>query len=183
MARETKTIQMYPDDDAINQAISLWENFGWEVIGNQRCQEFKKQDSDGTQHFETFNKITFSRDKSASWYGKVAELEQEYIATENELQSKSKQGNPYKKPGIIAPLIAAVVLAFAGYKFLRGVLRYIIMGVGFLLPIVIYIIRIASYNKHKDEIERKESEWYAKVSDMRQRLKDILEEAEALING
>ena len=95
MARETKTIQMYPDDDAINQAISLWENFGWEVIGNQRCQEFKKQDSDGTQHFETFNKITFSRDKSASWYGKVAELEQEYIATENELQSKSKQGNPY----------------------------------------------------------------------------------------
>ena len=74
-------------------------------------------------------------------------------------------------------------MAFAGYKFLSGVLRYIIMGVGFLLPIVIYIIRIASYNKHKDEIERKESEWYAKVSDMRQRLKDILEEAEALING
>lgn len=56
MARETKTIQMYPDDDAINQAISLWENFGWEVIGNQRCQEFKKQDSDGTQHLKLSTK-------------------------------------------------------------------------------------------------------------------------------
>lgn len=43
MARETKTIQMYPDDDAINQAISLWENFGWEVIGNQRCQNSKSR--------------------------------------------------------------------------------------------------------------------------------------------
>ncbi len=79
MPKETTTIQCYPSDKEINEKIRLFEMFGWEVINNQRCQEFTGQDSDGTRHFETFNKITFSREKGAPWYAEARELESEYV--------------------------------------------------------------------------------------------------------
>ncbi len=80
MARETKTVQVYPTDARVNAEIKRQELFGWEVIGNQRIQEFARQDSDGTRHYETFNKITFSREKSAEWYNEIVKLEKEYLA-------------------------------------------------------------------------------------------------------
>lgn len=187
MARETKTVQVYPDDAKINATISFWENFGWEVINNQRCQEFTKQDSDGTQHYSTFNKITFSREKSSPWYNKVAQLESEYISTEKELESKSKAGNPFKKPSIIPHLIGMVILAFLAFKLLPGlageIVTYIGIAVGALLPIVIYIIRITNYNKHKDEMKERQAKWDNEVQRMRSRLNQILNEADQLING
>ena len=78
MARESKTVQVYPDDVQVNAEIRRQELFGWEVISNQRIQEFTRQDSDGTRHYETFNKITFSREKSSPWYDRAVELETEY---------------------------------------------------------------------------------------------------------
>lgn len=83
MPKETTTIQCYPSDKEINEKIKLFETFGWEVINNQRCQEFTGQDSDGTRHFETFNKITFSREKGAPWYDEVRGLEAEYVKLSN----------------------------------------------------------------------------------------------------
>lgn len=186
MARETKTVQVYPDDAKINATISFWENFGWEVINNQRCQEFTKQDSDGTQHFSTFNKITFSREKSSPWYGKVAELESEYISTEKELESKSKAGNPFKKPSIILHLIGMVIIAFIALKVLPGlvdeIITYVVAAVCGLLPILIYIIRIVNYNKHKEEMKERQAKWDRDVAQMRSRLDEILYEADQLIN-
>ena len=55
--KETKTIQLYPDDNVINDAVALYENFGWEVVSNQRCQEL----TDGGRKTSTFNKLTLSR--------------------------------------------------------------------------------------------------------------------------
>ena len=91
MARETKTIQCYPDDEIINKRIKQYEAFGWELINNQRCQEYEGQtfdyEMDGTttiKHYSTFNKLTFSRDKSAVWYSQVTALEREFDAKESE---------------------------------------------------------------------------------------------------
>ena len=67
MAKETKTVQCYPSDDKINAMVERYASFGWELINNQRCQEFTGQtfDSDGssTSHYSTFNKLTFTREK------------------------------------------------------------------------------------------------------------------------
>lgn len=73
MARETKVIQCHPDNE--NSEISWHEMFGWEVISNQRCQEEQKRGDNW--YTVTFNKITFSREKSAPWYDRVCELEEE----------------------------------------------------------------------------------------------------------
>ena len=46
MARESKTVQVYPDDAIVNNTIAEYESFGWELISNQRCQEFTGQTHD-----------------------------------------------------------------------------------------------------------------------------------------
>ncbi|MBE5753844.1 MAG: DUF2721 domain-containing protein [Clostridiales bacterium] len=70
MAKETRVEQVHPEHE--NEKIKAFERFGWEVVANQRCQEQKGD------YIYTFNKITFSRDKSAPWYNRVRELEKEY---------------------------------------------------------------------------------------------------------
>lgn len=72
MAKETITVQCYPDDSKINKMTAQYGAFGWELIGNQRCRE------EGAYVVSTFNKLTFSRDKSEPWYGEVASLEKRH---------------------------------------------------------------------------------------------------------
>ncbi|MDE7380346.1 MAG: hypothetical protein K2N14_04760 [Clostridia bacterium] len=89
--KETKTIQVYPSDDIVNATIEEYESFGWEVIGNQRCQEFDGTthgiDGSTTQHYSTFNKITFTREKESHWYEEVSSLEKEYYVTKDTIDS------------------------------------------------------------------------------------------------
>lgn len=73
MARETKEVQVHPDK--VNKALKWYERFGWEVVSNQRCQEVEWEGD--TKYNVTFNKITFTRDKSAPWYKRMVELEAE----------------------------------------------------------------------------------------------------------
>lgn len=96
MARESKTVQVYPDDDVVNAEIQRQELFGWEVISNQRIQEFTRQDSDGTEHYETFNKITFSREKSSEWYDRVVALETEYKLISLRHEKEFKEAASYE---------------------------------------------------------------------------------------
>ena len=101
MARETKIIQCRPSDET--KEINYYQRFGWEVIGNQRCQEEEKRGNDW--YIVTFNKITFSREKSTPWYARVCELEQE---TEDLLEYgvDAINGDEY---GIFAPSKPKVV--------------------------------------------------------------------------
>ncbi|MCH5158477.1 MAG: hypothetical protein J1F33_04685 [Clostridiales bacterium] len=97
MARETKTVQCYPDDKIVNEKISQYEAFGWELINNQRCQEFDGQsrdiyDGSTVNHYSTFNKLTFTRDKSEPWYGEVVKLESEF-----EMLMDKKPSRPYER--------------------------------------------------------------------------------------
>ena len=88
MPKETITVQVYPDDNVVNRTIAEYERFGWEVISNQRMQEFTGQtkygDGSSENHYSTFNKITFSRDKDAAWYEEVRECERQYQQLEKE---------------------------------------------------------------------------------------------------
>ncbi len=70
--KETKSVQVYPDNDAINRKIEVWGLFGWELLSNQRQQE-KHGDM-----IETFVVLTFQREKSEPWYPEVSKLEKEY---------------------------------------------------------------------------------------------------------
>jgi len=92
MARESVTIQVYPDESDINNKIKRYEIFGWEVVSNQRMQQFVGQtkESDGKggydiyDNYETYNMLTFSREKNMPWYDKIVLLENEYISLEKE---------------------------------------------------------------------------------------------------
>lgn len=135
MPRETKTVQVYPSDDVVNNTITSFENFGWEVIGNQRCQEFTHQDADGTKHYETFNKLTFTRDKDAKWYDEVSELEDEYLDNLYHINHTDLRSPTYPSSSTHWGL-AIILLIF------------------YILPGVIYIV----VTKKNDKKNRKEYE-------------------------
>lgn len=183
MAKETKTVQCYPDDDIINKKIDEYASFGWELINNQRCQEYEGT-YDGYKHWSTFNKLTFTRDKSASWYGKVVELEKEY-----DRLNDTKPSEPYVKKagwlrfflGIIIPILALPMTAvgIANKNFILP----IIGGVMILIGIVIIGTGVAKNKKYKAayaEHRRRVREW---EDDTGKKAKGILDKAAAIVSA
>ncbi|MDE7182291.1 MAG: hypothetical protein K2O41_04570 [Clostridia bacterium] len=88
--KETKIIQVYPSDSAIEKAIKEWEAFGWEMTDNQRYSDKSSVTLPylGTETTTTtYNKLTFSREKSSSWYSEVKQLEEEYEAIKGNISS------------------------------------------------------------------------------------------------
>lgn len=144
--KETKTIQLYPDDNVINDAVALYENFGWEVVSNQRCQEL----ADGGRKTSTFNKLTISRDKDAKWYREAKALEDEYDKTMDEISSLESQKRspkePYKpyKPEFGLPVIAFVFCLIPPLTLID----------------IFFIIR---HSKNKSEYKKKLAEYEADI--------------------
>ena len=153
MARETITIQRYPDDKIVNDTIQAYELFGWEVIGNQRCQEFTRQDSNGTKHYSTFNKITFSREKSSPWYPEVVKLEQEFDALCNAQDKKntSARNAAAKYFGITLQSAQRPVMPKIGNGKPAAV-RGIVSGSLFLLGIILFLVGAALSNAETEGI-------------------------------
>ena len=147
MPRETITVQVYPDDSIINRTIAEYERFGWEVISNQRMQEFTGQTSYGdgssANHYSTFNKITFSRDKDAAWYEEVKECENRYkqLLKEKEDLQDSLPSDRYPGERVTFPKLSLIL-------FVTPL---------FIVPIVlliVYGIRKKGYKKRAAEWER-----------------------------
>lgn len=144
--KETKTIQLYPDDNVINDAVALYENFGWEVVSNQRCQEL----TDGGRKTSTFNKLTLSRDKDAKWYREAKAFEDEYDKTLDEISGlrgqKRTPKEPFKpcKPEFGLPIIAFIFC---------------------LIPplTLIDIFFVIMYAKHKSEYKKDLAEYEANI--------------------
>lgn len=141
MARETKTIQLYPDDKIVNDTIAAYEIFGWEVINNQRCQEFTRQDSNGTKHYSTFNKVTFSREKASSWYPEVSELEREFDALEAAQNPKNTTArlNACRYFGITTQTATKPVMPRIG-NGKPAMIKGIMCGSAFLLGLIMFIL-------------------------------------------
>jgi len=102
--KETKSIQVYPDNDVINNKIELWNCFGWELLSNQRQQEKR----DGILY--TFAILTFQREKSEPWYPEVSKLEKEFYALCDEYEDLESQAPKQKG------LIGSVFGLFGGNK-------------------------------------------------------------------
>lgn len=181
MARETVTIQRYPDDSIINSTIKEYEAFGWELINNQRCQEYEGQsfglDGSSTKHYSTFNKLTFTREKASPWYSRVVSLEEEYRSLMNtkpqEPKSKNKMGTlPFYIIGVVAIIIGVV---FAFWINVALLFTAAIGAISLIYAICRTVIGKKRMNKYSAELV----DW--KESGVR--AEQLLREAERLVNG
>lgn len=190
MARETKTVQCYPDDNIINERVRQYEAFGWELINNQRCQEYDGQTSssnflDGsttvTRHFSTFNKLTFSREKTSPWYNDVVGLEKQY---EDMMNKKPRDYSIDPSKILIYLGICAMIVGFGVLAMFMGVgalvaIGIVIMAIGVLL-IVIYIVKKKKYKASHSNYLYKLREWQNKTE---VEAKKIMRKSEQIING
>lgn len=178
MARETTTVQCYPSDSAVNRKIREYETFGWELIGNQRCEE-----SGGTfggyRQVSTFNKLTFSRDKSAPWYTEVVELESRYEMLMNTEPTE-------KKPSKILCL-AGILFLFSGFGLFMTTLSIgfkVMMGLPAIVLFAIGIMFFVLYRVKKSRCKMNYIDCHSKwVKTSGQEMTAILERADTLING
>lgn len=176
--KETKTIQVYPSDAIINATIEEYGSFGWEVIGNQRCQEFEGTthdyfDGSTTKHYSTFNKITFTREKYSPWYEEVSLLEKEYNATKDTVKSYEKC-----KP-VLRELKLQGISAFA-----VGFMLYCF----YIVPGIIYtIVRCSKKSKHKKKYKKELADYNAvypvKINELNGKLSELRVRAEKCIAG
>ncbi|MCM1296278.1 MAG: hypothetical protein NC311_12115 [Muribaculaceae bacterium] len=163
--RETKIVQVYPSDYAIEQAIKEWESFGWEMTDNQHFSD--KQDLwspvGTTVRTTSYNKLTFSREKNSSWYSAVKPLEEQYEAVQREISAVTSQ-KPVKKA--------------LGYHALDWVT--LILPIPFFSFIVWQIIKSVSYKK---KLKRYESESKAKLNELDDKATDIMRAARKIIDA
>ena len=85
MAKETKSIEVNPASE--NNAIEVFQTFGWELMGAPQTIHFKntthKDSWDGDHVIATtttthYVKMTFQREKSIPNYNELVELENQY---------------------------------------------------------------------------------------------------------
>ena len=178
--KETKTIQVYPSDAIVNATIETYGSFGWEVIGNQRCQEYDRQtrEEDGslTSHYSTFNKITFTREKSSPWYDTVVSLEKEYNALQDTIDTYKAH-----KPDYLPPKKTTggnVFLCIALY------LMYVLPG---LIYTIVLCRRTANYKKYvktyNQETTNYNAIYPAKIKELESKQFELRTRAEKYVLG
>ncbi|MDE6676304.1 MAG: hypothetical protein K2K12_01145 [Clostridia bacterium] len=175
--KETKTVQVYPDDAIVNAKIEEYESFGWEVVGNQRCQEYEGQtygiDGSSTKHYSTFNKVTFTREKDSPWYSEVTQLEKEYHAlkdTAETYQAVKPVLRKTKTEGFIA--------------FGCGFILYMLFFVPGVIFTIVHFSAKAKYKKrYKKELAEYESEYPAKIRDLNNKCLELRARAERCVSG
>ena len=163
--RETKIIQVYPSDTAIENAIKEWESFGWEMTDNQRFSS--KQDlwfpGGTTVRITTYNKLTFSREKSSPWYSEVKLLEEQYEAVQRGITAIINQ-KPEKKQ--------------YGYSILDWVT--LIFPIPFVSHIVYLIIKSIVYKK---KLKRYQSVSKAKLNELDEKGNNIRRAAQKIVEA
>lgn len=173
--KETKTIQVYPSDAIVNSTIEEYENFGWEVIGNQRCQEYDGQtygiDGSSVKNYSTFNKLTFSREKASEWYDEVTKIEKEYYVLKDTCATYKNCKPVLREPRLKGSL--AVLL---------GIFLYCM----WIIPGVIYsIVRISKKSKYKKQYKKELAEYEAvypaKIKDISNKMLELRESAQNVI--
>lgn len=181
MPKETKTIQCYPNDYIINERIKRYEAFGWELINNQRCQE-SGGSIGGYQQVSTFNKLTFTREKSAPWYNEVAELENRYDSLMNSEPYQKKPSKVLLLASILAlifavgMLIPTLAMLSAGFMIIPGVPGIVFL----LLDVVLFVLYGVKKSRYKKEYKERMREWEQTSKPQALALR---KQAEALVNG
>lgn len=163
--RETKIVQVYPSDSAIERAIHEWESFGWEMTDNQRFSN--KEDlwfpGGTTVRTTTYNKLTFSREKSSPWYSEVKPLEEKYEDVQREIDRIMNQ-RPEKKK--------------YGYSFLDWLT--LIFPIPFFSHIIWLIIKNAVYKK---KLKRYEATSKPRLNELDDKGREIRRAAQAIVDA
>ena len=173
MPKETFSVQVYPDDRVVNLTIAEYERFGWEVISNQRMQEFTGQknygDGSSENHYSTFNKITFSRDKDAAWYEEVKACERQYRQLEKEAKTlqDSLPSDTYPGEHISFPTLS-LILFFTPL---------------FLVPIILIIRFCVRRNKDKKRAAEWERTQKGKVLEQISKMREEIGEKQAAMQA
>ena len=175
--KETRTVQVYPDDNIVNATIGEYESFGWEVVGNQRCQEYDGQtygiDGSVTKNYSTFNKVTFTREKDLPWYAEVSQIEREYYALKDTAKTYKAYKPVLKKPSPEGSMGVAL-----------GALLYCM----WIIPGVIYTIaRAGKRSKYKKQYAKELAEYEkvypAKIEELNAKTAELRARAERLISN
>lgn len=178
--KESKTVQVYPSDDVVNATIEEYGSFGWEVVNNQRCQEYDKQtrDSDGslTNHYSTFNKITFTREKNSPWYDEVTQIEANYNALDDKVK-KYRAAKPSCFPPKHSSAGDIVVCIFL-------YLLYILPGLIFTIVICVKNSKYKKYMKQYEErLAKYENTYPEKIKELEIQKMELRFQAEKCILG
>lgn len=186
MARETKTVQCYPDDNKINAMVERYGAFGWELINNQRCQEYEGT-YDGYRHWSTFNKLTFSREKNASWYSEVTALERKHdkLMDDEPVLYAKKPSKGWLFYGIFGLIIGAMIWLGLGsmvggfFEIYSMLPALVLMGIGVIL-LIVYIYKNKNYNASYDAYYTLKKAW---ESTSEKDARELRVKAEAIVNG
>lgn len=197
MAKETKTVQCYPSDERINAMIERYQAFGWELINNQRCQEYDGQTYEGdtrVSHYSTFNKLTFTRDKGEEWYGEVTALERDYESLDNECRryKNLEPDTPTTSSGYVLSLIAGILILAGVLNFILAftdkyyTIGYILGPVFLVLGILRFILRAVRKNIKWKKYGEEKAEWKdrygEKIEELEKQMKELMRKAERLVN-
>ncbi|MDE6411704.1 MAG: hypothetical protein K2L02_04115 [Clostridia bacterium] len=179
--RETKTVQVYPSDAIVNATIEEYGSFGWEVIGNQRCQEYEGQthgtDGRTTNHYSSFNKITFTREKSAAWYDAVSDLEKEYHAAGDTISSYKRYKPVLRELEPIGGVMFAVEFSLYFWGIIPGIIFSIVRA-------SVRADKKKKYQKqYREALTRYEQEYPAKIKELEGKRSELRARSEKLILG
>lgn len=187
MPRESTTVQCYPSDDIVNETVARYEAFGWELTSNQRCQETQGGEYDywkgqNVTHYSTFNKLTFSRDKDASWYRQAAALEQKYNAKSAEIDRlrNSQPSKPNTEDTL--PSVVRVFIPLALFVF-TSILLWI--------PLFVYLGKRSKSKKNaailQENYKRDLAQWHTendtKITEIKREMEALRAEAQNVICG
>lgn len=174
MAKDTKTISVHPNNEV--SAISFFQNFGWELFGNQEVKTSSSHlkesmwTGDIVQVTETshYIKLTFQREKSMPNYSRLVQLENEY----NLVTSPTKP----TKPSLMMTIIMLVV-GIPIMLMLENIAVLLILGFLLWLAIIPFYIwrRFPVYRKKLAEYES------AEAIELEQKRK-ILSECQSLLS-
>ena len=174
--KETKTVQVYPSDAIVNETIGEHESFGWEVVSNQRCQEYEGTTynaAGSTKHYSTFNKLTFSREKDAAWHDEVSQIEKEFYIMKDSVQA-FRAGKPVlREPALTGTGAVAV-----------GLWLYMML----ILPGVIFtIVHCAKKAKYKKKYQKELAEYNAvypaQIRNLESKMAELRARSEKCISG
>lgn len=182
MARETITVQSYPDDYIINETIKEYEAFGWELLNNQRCQEYEGQtqglDGSSTKHYSTFNKLTFSREKASPWYSRIVPMEAEYRSLVSEKPERPQNKHKMSTLTFYILGVIALVIGIAFAIWISPIL--LVAAVGGALCLVYAICRTVIGKKRTNTYRFELADW---KKNQGVRAEKLLKYAERIVNG
>lgn len=161
--RETKIIQVYPSDYEIENAIKIWQSFGWEMTDNQKFSDKENLWYPGgtTVRTTTYNKLTFSREKNSVWYGEIKALEEEYESITAQ-RSSILRNKPQKKA-------------------LGSCLDFVMVFMP-IPPFTFFIYLIIKKVKFKKAKAKFESEWTDKLNELASKAESVRKAAQKVID-